>query len=121
MLCKPLCSVYNNENTFKGTLELINVQDGSAVDEMTYNLIYKFVHKVWDDRYAYATVQSLCGGEDSPNSKPFPPPLMEYPQSKSLEHPMCPILDVDMDLIQGVVQSNSFGINPWILLYSSEF
>ncbi len=90
-------------------------------DEMTYILIYKFVHKVWDDRYAYATVRSLCGGEDSPNSKPFPPPLKEYPQSKSLEHPMCPILDVDLDLIQGVVQSNSFGINPWILLHSSEF
>ncbi len=121
MLSKPLCSVYNNENKFKGTLELANVQDCSAVDEMCYNVIDKLVHKVWDDRHAYATVQSIFGWDALPNPKPFPPPLTDYPQVESLEHPMRPILDIDMDLIQGVVQSNSFGINPSKLLHSVKF
>ncbi len=85
---------------------------------MTYNVIYKLMHKVWDDRYAYATAQSLFAGEGLPSPKSFPPTLMDYPQADSLEHPMHPILDIDMDLIQGVVRSNGFGIHPWRLLHS---
>ncbi len=34
---------------------------------------------------------------------------------------MRPIIDIDVDLIHSVVQSNSFGINPWLLLHTAKF
>lgn len=121
MFCRPLCSVYNNENKFKGSLELTNVQDGpshwQAVDEVTYNQSHKLVQKVWDDKYAYALVQSLYGGQSLPKPKPFPPPAMEFPQVGCKKFPNRPAVDIDIDLIQGVIQSNSFAINPWVLLH----
>ncbi len=82
-----------------------------------YRLFCKVVLKLWDDRGMYESIQALFAGEiaKEPTTFKFPPSSVD---SRPLEHPTRPIVDIDIGYVQGVVSCNSFGVGEGRALYA---
>lgn len=85
----------------------------SCDSRATYNHFGRVVQKIWDSKNAYASVRALAGKSTSAQPAPFPPPLEK--NCPALDHPMQPVVNIDIDYIFSTVLTNTFGIGTAFL------
>ncbi len=75
----------------------------------------KSCRKSGGDRHMYETTRALFSGKAEKEPNAFPPPFVDTPP---FEYPGCPVVDIDIEYVEGVVQFNSFTTDSGEALYA---
>lgn len=110
MFHKPICNWTTHDNATHdlrmGFRQFLYPTRGVSDGRDTYLFFCKVVQNVWDDRNLNETMMSLYGGARLRSPNAYPPPLLV--DNPPLEHPTKPVVDIDIEYLQGVCIANSF-------------
>ncbi|THH05390.1 hypothetical protein EW145_g4834 [Phellinidium pouzarii] len=108
MVAKPIASSHPSESprddnemfmSFNFLTKMTSLRSG-------YMLITKVVQRIWDDSSIAATINSMYAGPDCAEPLPYPIPLAS--DASALNNPQKPVVDIDINRIEGVISMNSF-------------